>query len=260
MGLVVGRILIWSVIAIGGAAALVGCGFGLQSTLFTCNPYFTVRHIDVTATGDMRESEIQGLLRAAGVQIGVSNLFAVDVRKLLKTLESQPAVQRAAVVRRLPGTLGVSVFERQPIAQFRRRGRLLLDPNGWFLPARFDARSLSLPVITGVKSESAAGGKVARLTDNIALAALQFLQLIATRPDGIYYDVAIVQLDYSLPSLCVHLRPKYTFRDGARVIVPIEGMEAALNRLAVVVKERTDTRQPTYSIDATYEKNIPVQP
>jgi hypothetical protein len=228
--------------------------------LLTRNPYFTLRHIEVTATGDMRVAEVQGLLRASGVQIGVSNLFALDMRKLLGTLESQPAVQRAAVVRRLPGTLRVSIFERQPIAQFRRRGRLLLDPDGWFLPARLDAKSLSLPVVTGVRSEPAGGGKVYRLTDSVALSALRFLQLLATRPDGIYYDVAMVQLDYSLPSITVHLRPKYTFRQGARVIVPVNGMEAALDRLAFIVKERIDTQQPTSSIDVTYETNVPVLP
>jgi len=253
------RVVVWSVVAAAFVAAVVGLVYALWLALFAANSHFTLRSIEANATGQMRESEIIELAREFGAEPDAANLFELDVQELRECFEAQIAVDRATVTRRLPDTLIITVYEREPMAQFLRRGRQLLDAEGWFLPPRRNLRSLNLPIVTGVRDAKQLAERP-KATDEMLLAALRFLRLLAVRPDGKHYDVSTIQLDYSHPSLTVHLRAKGTFRKGARVVVPVKDMDAALDRMAVIVQERTKARQKTGFIDATYKVNVPVRP
>lgn len=253
------KLLIWGLGLALAAGVVVGAVWGLRLLLFTKNPHFIVRRITVNATGQMTRQEVERLAQEAGVRYGQSNLFSLDLARIRRHVEGHVLVDRAVVARRLPDELAISVYERQPVAQFVSRGGALLDAEGWLLPPQVDGRFLILPVITGVRGASRM--KVdTRVTDDGVAAALRFLRLIATRADGQFYDVALIQLDNSSAALKVRLRPKGTFRKGAMVVVPYEGMEEALDRMAVIVKKRMRNNQKTRFIDATYEVNIPIKP
>jgi len=193
------------------------------------------------------------------VRLHVTNLFALNPDTLRRRLEREVQIDRADVKRRLPDTLVVRVYERRPVAQLKVRPRRLLDADGWILPLRHDDRSRLLPEITGVRNPRHL--KVGtRVHDPVTLAALRFLMLVATRPDGQLYDVATVQLSYRLPSLIVHLRPREggTFRRNARVVLPVEGLEYAMDYVSAIIRARIRAGESTSFIDATYE-NIPVR-
>lgn len=253
------RILSWVAVCFLVLALVTAVFVGLRSVFFTSNPHFALQHIRVNATGRLRQNEVIDLLRSCNVIPGKSNLFTLELARIREQLEQNVLIDQATVVRRLPDTLLVSVYERQPVACLRCRPQRLLDDEGCILPPRQEAHALPLPEITGVKGTR--GLRVGRrITDDLVLASLRFLHLTATRPDGRFYDVETIQLDYSAPALIVYLRPRGTFRTGARVILPTQGIPEAMDRLKVILSERTRERQSTSFINATYEINIPVKP
>jgi hypothetical protein len=251
---------VWTTAAAVVVLVFVGIGIGLERVLFSANPCFVLRHIKVDVVGKTQAARVLDILRELQVVPHSTNIFAVDPALIRDRLEREVLVSRATVVRRLPGTLVVGIYERRPIAQFCRRGHLLLDDDGRLLPPQLDTQSLMLPIITGVGSAGTAR-TAGRVKDELVLGALQFLRLLATRPDGQqYYDVAVVQLDYSHPSLIVHLRERPPFRENAIIIVPVRGMEAALDRAKRILKLRQEAGQETGFLDVTYDVNVPARP
>jgi len=258
-GRAVSRVVGWCLACVLVVVLIVMGVYGAWRALFASNPHFALSDVVVNAVGRLPESEVLELLREYGVNVGESNIWELDLCEVRRRLEEHVLVDRATVARRLPGLLVVSIYERQPVAMLKSRSRRLLDDEGCVLPPRYDSGATSLPEIVGVRGvrEMEPGSRV---TDELVMAALKFLRLIATRPDGRFYDLQTVQVDYNSGTLRVHLKPRGTFRKGAEVRVPCKDMETALDRMAVIVCEQMKESEKTGFIDATYKVNVPVKP
>jgi len=255
------RSAVW-IAAIGLCLLLLGLAWGGMKRVFlTRNPHFTLRHIEVHVKGQLRPTEIISRLSRFNVRIGQSNLFKLDLQQLRHDLGEYVMISEASLYPRLPGTLVVEVSERLPVAQIQERTGRLLDADGWVMPPRNDLKPLNLPLIIGVrnKQQMAVGSQA---TDEMVLGALNVLRLIAVYPFGRYLDIAAIQLDYRRETLRLHLRARGAFRDRAQILLPLKPweMQEALQRVEVIVRERTLGRQVTGFIDATYRINVPVLP
>jgi len=128
----------------------------LGGTLFLTSSAFGVSEIVVTGSTHLTDSEI---IRLCGVDLG-TNIFKVPTTAVRDRLMALPRVAQATVSRRLPGTLVVSVVEREGVAllpcgqQFAE-----LDASG--LPIEFHRfiGALGLPVVTGVAVEGVTLGR-----------------------------------------------------------------------------------------------------
>ncbi len=120
----------------------------------------------------------------------------------------------------------------------------------------------TLPHITGVRNPSllVPGQKT---DDQMMAAALRLLQLVRVRPDGRNLDIALIQLDYQQRRLRLIVRAlpfSPVFRSGAQVLVPVNGMNAALDRLNDIVLHKIKTNGTISVVDVTYEHRINVIP
>jgi cell division septal protein FtsQ len=253
------RLAFWGLVVLTAAALVGGVLLGLQRWLISHNSYFTLRRVVLAGNRSLTEQAVQQRLEQAGAVVGTSNLMRISVRGLRKELEQDPLIARAEVVRHLPDLLHVTVVERLPIATIRGRPPCLVDEEGVVLPWRDVSKERLLPDIAGVRQPAMLIPGEA-VQDVTLRAAVRFLRTLARRADGPNYDVEIVQLDYQLQSLKVHLRPRGTFVEGAVVIVPVQGMEEALDRLRDIHRIRTAAGKTTSSVDVTYRRNVPVEP
>jgi cell division septal protein FtsQ len=258
-GRTLGRIALWTVLVVVTAVAMGAAGVGLRKILFTRNPHFFLKKIQIQSSEDVSRKEVQTILAAHGAVPGDVTLFELDLSEIRAALEEDVSVAQAHVSRRLPDTLVVRIFERRPVALLRSRVLRAIDAEGIVLPWTQPGGQVTLPEITGIRNPDGLVPGTAP-EDPALLGGLEFLHQIATRPEGIQYDVATIQLDYYLPSLKVHLRQRGTFRDGSVVIVPVRKMIPALDRLRTIVKIRSDGRQTTSYVDVTYEINSPARP
>lgn len=255
---IVARILVWVTVVTVIMGILYGTIVGARWLLFTGNDYFTLQQIEVEATPNLRKEGVVQILEQMGIHVGATNLFTIHLRDVRDRLEHEVVVARSEVHFRLPDTLAVRLYERSPVAKLRCVPRYLMDEEGMILPYWETRGDSLLPEITAIRDPgSLSQGSIP--DDPALLGAGEFLRKIRSRPEGVAYDVALIQLDYYLPSLRVHLRRRDIFRNGAEITVPIKGMDAALDRLRDIVRLRAEAGKSTSSIDVTYEKNCPVR-
>lgn len=253
------RITVWALV-LGICLVLIGgLLWGLNRALFTANPHFTLQRIEVQGNRSLSADAIRERLRGMGAICRQSNILTLPMQALRRDLESDALIAEARLVRRLPSTLRVTITERVPIATIQCATPCFVDADGVILPWRDLSAERVLPSITGVRSarKLKPGSQV---EDEALQGAVHLLRLLASRPDGVLYDVAVLQLDYYLPSLRLYLRPRGAFREGAVAVVPVHGMEEALNRLRDIHRLRADEGRSIGFVDVTYQHNIPVRP
>jgi cell division protein FtsQ len=116
------------------------------------SPRFAVT--DIVVTGQ-RHRTADALLEEAGLSKGV-NVFTVDLDRARALLLSDPWISEATLGRRLPGTLGVQVTERELAALVVLRQTYLVSRDG-IIFKRFELGDpTDLPVVTGIDPESVA--------------------------------------------------------------------------------------------------------
>jgi hypothetical protein len=253
------RAAFWALVVLAAAGVLAGLLLGLHHVLISGNPYFTLRRISLRGGRSLSEEAVRARLQEADAEVGSSNLMTLPMRGLREALERDPLIARAELVRRVPDLLEVSIVERVPIAEVRSRPPCFVDADAVVLPWRNISQERLLPTITAVRNASSlAAGQEAQ--DEVLRGAVRFLRLLAQRADGVSYDVEVIQLDYQTPCLQVHLRPRGTFTQGAIIVIPIEGMADALDRLRDIHRIRTASGKTTSFVDVTYRRNVPVRP
>jgi len=253
------RILLWGVLLAVAVAALSLAAFGLFRVFLAGNPHFTLEYIDVEVTPAISKRQVCDIVAEMGIREYQTNLLTIDLETVRRRLEKEVVISRAVVIRQIPDTLVISLYERRPVAVLHCRPRRLIDEHGIVLPWWQTGDAGLLPEITGIRTPLTLRPGT-KTTDEALRGALAFLEKIGARPEGVLYDVATIQLDYYLPSLRVYLRQRDTFRKGAVLIVPVKGMDAALDRLRDIATLRSKAEQTTGFIDATYERNLPVLP
>ncbi len=111
---------------------------------------FRVRQV---AVRNNQRALAEDVLRLSGVS-AKDNLFAVDEDRVARRVEEDPWVSRAAVYRRLPGTLVIEVSEYEPVlaANFSdHTGALfLLDEEGLPFKEASADEAKGLPVLSGL--------------------------------------------------------------------------------------------------------------
>jgi len=137
----------------------------------------------------------------SGLTVG-ANIFSVDLDVARARLLGDPWIAEATVVRRLPGTLVVSVSERKPAALVALGDTFLATDDGTPFERMEPGDAIDLPLVTGVEPAALAqdrAGAVRTIRRAIELAA-EFdhgplakrfpLQEIHVSPEGTFAIVA----------------------------------------------------------------------
>lgn len=125
-------------LAVGGLALGVASPFALRAL-----PFFRVRRVEVVGARYLAPERIVEALGLAPDQNLFDPLGAAESRA-----EGVPGVVRADLSRRVPGTLRVTVVEREPVGLASGRdGMVPLDCEGRALPYDATRAGLALPIV-----------------------------------------------------------------------------------------------------------------
>ncbi|MBP7831302.1 MAG: FtsQ-type POTRA domain-containing protein [Kiritimatiellae bacterium] len=218
----------------------------LGQALFSANDRFTVRTLDLVSDGKLQSWHIR---EYAGLDTGL-NLFALDLGKIRRELESVPVVGMVTVTRVLPDTLRVRISERRAVARLGDEAggqALAVDREGYALgPSSVSAR---LPVITGYRARGLRPGS--RVED-----------------PGIQSALALIDLsDEPLYSRFVRLRRvdvsdneelRVELERGERIRFPRRDMQPRMERLCEIIKQSADEGRAIASVNMTVDRNFPV--
>ena len=142
----------------------------------------------VQITGEHRTAEAD-IRQALGIANGQS-LFAVDAEQARENLRKLPWVQDAVVHKHFPGTVSVSVIEKQPFALWLTGdGRMtVIDHSGAVIEPTDGAEFRSLPHFMGDPPEGGAALVDAIATHRAVAARVQGMQRMSGRRWNLYLD------------------------------------------------------------------------
>ncbi len=221
----------------------------LGKMLFTENDQFQIQKLvlETDPNGKLRESHIR---EYAGLSEG-QNLFAVNIDKVRKALESVPLVDTVEVRRDLPSTLIVRVSERTAIARIGRRASsfpLAVDSEGYILgPSSY---SPDLPLIIGLHERGLKPG--VQLTKSEARDALEVLDRCDTTRLSQLLKISAIEvgraeyLDVRLVS-------------GERILLAREKLDWRLRQVAAILQTSDANERRIAVIDGTGENIFPVE-
>ncbi|KYZ77109.1 hypothetical protein AXX12_02955 [Anaerosporomusa subterranea] len=158
----------------GTALALLLLAVLLSGFLLFQSSLFSVGTVMVQGHRYLAEDEI---LRIAGVGARV-NIFRLDTANIQRRLTQDLRIAGADVTRQLPGTIIISVRERQPAAFIATAyGFAQLDGEGMVLAVAKSIRRMNVPIITGHNIGGSYVGE--RVESPVVLGVLRYLSALS---------------------------------------------------------------------------------
>ena len=178
------------------------------------------------------------LLKAAlGVHMGDS-MLGFSLTGAQQRIETLSWVEHAAVERRLPGTLVVSLTERRPFAIWQNQGRfVLIDRDGQVVANEDVAAFGNLPLVVGAGAPRA---------------ATALLDALATQPQVRSHVMAAVRVG--------ERRWNLRLKSGADVLLPEDNAPAALAKLAELQAADALLDRPLAVVDMRLPDRLVVRP
>lgn len=153
---------------------------------------------DISVTGRDRTST-EDILNALDARTGTP-ILAVDLTEAKARLEAVPSVRTAAVERRLPHALKVTLVERRPVALWQHDGVfMLVDKDGHQIPGSIDGYE-SLPLVVGDGAPIASIDLFAMLAKEPSIAPrVKAAVRVGSRRWNLRLDDAVKGLEVRLP-------------------------------------------------------------
>lgn len=119
------------------------------------SPRFSIKNIQIEGAARRSVEEISQL---AGIAQG-NNIFSLDLEQAQIAITRDPWIRQAAVSRKLPGTVKITVVEREATSLVSVGGDLYLASHGGDLFKRVETGDpIDFPVITGIPADGDRSG------------------------------------------------------------------------------------------------------
>jgi len=192
-----GRFVLRVFLLVVAAAAVTGLVWlGLVTHRFvTESEYFAVKKIVVTVS-PREESVVRQVEEKIGVEkVRGHNLLLLRTEDVRRALESIPKVRCAAVVKRYPATLSISVTAREMAALLVHDPILAVDGEGVIIESvsARDPRALRYPFISGVAAGSLPLGT--KIQSEALTRVLALVSCWEQRAQGLYRKMSEIHCD-----------------------------------------------------------------
>ncbi|MFO0662227.1 MAG: FtsQ-type POTRA domain-containing protein [Polyangiaceae bacterium] len=194
--------------AIAGITLFLGIVVSLSWGLFgyiSKSPRFSIKNIQIE--GAVRRST-EDIARLAGVAQG-NNIFALDLEQAQVAITRDPWIRQASISRKLPGTIKITVTEREATSLVSVGGDLYLASHGGDLFKRVEPGDpIDFPVVTGIAADGDRNGAT----------------ILVRRAQDIVTEYERMPIAKKMPLQEVHL----TEEGGASILVGRETVMLAL--------------------------------
>lgn len=208
---------------------------------------FPVQKIEVRGTQRLTHDEIVAL---TGVTPG-QNLLTLRLKTVGQQVSSNPWVSSVRVQRFFPGTLAISITERQPVAVINMGLLYYLDAKGEpFKPLNF-GDSLDFPVITGIAEDDLTSDPAT--TREALKTACDLLAALKQHGSFILADVSEIHYDKG------HGFTLYTTAGALPVKIGTDDFDKKLQRFARIYQNLMTQQPGLQYIDLDYNDRIVVK-
>ena len=224
---------------IAGAGLVIAARL-INQHFYRANPHFALVNVDINPTPNYSSNRVLTILSEMGIEIGRNNLMNLKLKAIHERFAREPLIKTVEVRRILPDTLRIRFTERLPAALLHCTPPLHIDAEGVILPYNIKDTPNTLPHFTGVRNPSrlVPGEKT---DDQMLAAALRLLQLVRTRPDGRYLDIALIQRLSATSFAPNRAACPFSSLPGGVGHCPGHGHDAALDRLNDIIIHKVKT-------------------
>jgi cell division protein FtsQ len=206
-----------------------------------------VTHVTTRGNAIVTRSEILALAEIPPE----AKLFGVDLFAVRQRVERNTFVRFAAVNREAPDGIAITVEERRPIAALVLDRMLMIDQDGFVLPAAHSDDTGDLPVLTGdLSAAECAPGKT--VTAPAVREAIEILTIAAQAGEDVAHLISEIHLDGERDIIL------YTTEGGVPVVFGHGDTAAKIVKLQAFWKDIVAQRGPAElgSVDLRFADQI----
>ena len=208
---------------------------------------FPVQKVDVRGVSRITREEVVAL---TGITPG-QNLLSLRLKLVGQQIARNPWVDSVRVQRFFPGTVAVSIVERQPVAVVNMGLLYYLDGKGEPFKTLNFGDQLDLPVVTGFTEEELASEPVA--TREALRSVCELLEVLKSHGSFILADVSEIHYDSS------HGLTMFTTSGALPIKVGSGDFAGKLTRFAQIYQTLISQRPVLQYIDLDYSDRIIVK-
>lgn len=168
----------------------------------TASPYLAVTEVTVAGAQRVAKEEI---ISASGITPG-QNMFSFSKDEVASLLRANPWVERVDINRELPGTVEITVKEREATALVSLETLYVMDSGGVIFKRYSAEDGLDLPIVTGLTRDALASGGAA-----IEASLMELISVLTKRSGFNITGVSEISVDAD------HGISIYTLEDGVRL-------------------------------------------
>jgi len=210
----------------------------------TTSQYFNVT--GVTVIGAQRVAA-EDVVAASGITAGL-NMFSFSKDEVASRLKANPWVESVEVDRDLPGTVEITVRERDPIALVKLDALYLMDSAGVIFKRYSAEEGLDLPVVTGLTKESLASSP-----ENLEERLMELISVLTNRSGFNITNVSEIKIDAD------HGLSLFTLDEGVRLDVGMGSFEEKLASFEKILSTRDGVLKGIEAFDLNNHREVIVR-
>lgn len=210
----------------------------------TTSPYLAVTEVSVAGAQRVAKEEV---LSASGINQG-QNIFSFSKDEVATRLKANPWVETVDINRELPGTVEITVKEREAIALVKLESLYVMDANGVIFKKYSAEEGLDLPVVTGLSRESLASGG-----ENLESRLMELISVLTNRSGFNITNVSEINIDAD------HGLSIYTLEEGVRLDVGMGSFEEKLVSFEKIIETRGGALKGIEAFDLNNHREVVVR-
>jgi cell division protein FtsQ len=211
------------------------------------DPFFRVQDVEVEGGRKMAKETLHSLT----VLEGRPNLFSVDLKEVVKRLESHPWIEQVRVKKVFPNKILIQVEERRPMAIIQLGELYYIDTHGEIFSQVGDRDDYNYPYLTGLTRQFLEKDPVE--AKRLIMKALELLRIVEQEKVPPLKELSEVHMEKTFGIQC------FTKAEGVEVRMGWDHFEEKLKRLSLIWSDFRKRGFSAGSIDCSDLKRMVVR-
>jgi cell division protein FtsQ len=201
--------------------------------------YFRVREVEVEGGRKIPKETLLSLT----VMEGMPNLFSVELKEVVKRLESHPWIEQVRVRKVFPYKIVIQVEERKPMAIIQLEELYYIDTQGEIFTPVGDRDEYNYPYVTGLTRRVLEKDPVE--AKRLIAKALELLRIVSQGKVAPLEEISEIHMEKAFGIHC------FTKAEGVEVKMGWEDFEEKLKRLPLIWSDLRKRGFSAISIDCS---------
>ncbi len=242
---------IYALIPITGIFLIWAFCYLFVKLIFTENKRFIIKTVNISSRGNL-ENKKEKIYKLLGIEKDISSNLTIDTEQMRKKILEIPSVADVQIIKQLPNSLNIKIYEKIPRATlFRRRSKFVIDYECQVMD-KTNMKNSYTPLIVGLMVDSQ------KLSFGDYLTVIKPAMNILKEINEKYPKFKITKIDLSdknkIEFKLFANRKIYTI-----ITLRNDNKKEALEKISYALQDTSSKRERPRTIDTSYEDIIIVK-